>query len=117
MRTFALACLSGVLLTLVAAPAVAQRDPFAPRADESRVAGAQQEDAGVFQPEGDAQPAEEAAEEAQPAPEQDPAPESLPVTGGEVGPWLAVAYILVALGVGTIVLARSFGPLARPRRD
>jgi LPXTG-motif cell wall-anchored protein len=102
MRAFAVACVSGILLMLLAAPAVAQRDPFAPRVGEPRPV-----EAGPAQP--------DPAQPAQPRP-QPPAEDPLPATGGEVSSWLAVAYILVMIGAGAIVLGRSFGPLARPRR-
>ena len=88
--------LAAVFLTLGSiAPVQAQRDPFEPLVGEGSGA----------------------AEQEQPAAEE-PAPEIQPQTGPTVAntgadstPWLALAYALIAIGVGLVLLARLTRPL------
>src|SRR5688572_1848656 len=88
--TLALA-LAVTVVMLLAPSALAQRDPFAPPIE-----------AGEAVP-GAEQPAPPADPNVAPAPQT---PEELSNTGIEGGPWLAVAYALVALGLGMVVLTR-----------
>ena len=81
------------LLTIVlglAAPALAQRDPFEPPIDSGSSASE----------------AEQPATQIQPQPDPAARPERLASTGADTGPWLALAYALVALGVGALAIAR-----------
>jgi LPXTG-motif cell wall-anchored protein len=93
-RALAVAILALVLVVLVAAPAMAQqRDPFQPLIDPN---------APVVAP-GD------------PAPGTDPdtAPpfqpnEQVPNTGADTSSWFGLAYALIAIGAGLVVLARLY---------
>lgn len=91
-----LAALCAVVLALVvlaAAPALAQRDPFEPLvSQEGATTG------GAPAPDGGA-----------PAPQPQPAggaPEGLPATGSDVLGPLAAAYVLIALGAGSLAYRR-----------
>lgn len=86
-----------LVLTLMAAPALAQKDPFHPVIDP---------DAGttvVTDP---------AAGEQVSTPELPPnvGSDSLAETGMDVSPWLAIAYTLILVGTGSVVIARMSRP-------
>lgn len=99
MRRFVTAfALVTVVVGLTAPVALAQRDPFEP-AIETVDPGA-----------GEAQPGSEAT--AAPATREE-RPETLADTGAESGPWLALSYALVALGVAALALERIGRPLFR----
>jgi hypothetical protein len=106
MRRFAVTMAAmGLLFVLAAAPAFAQRDPFEPLV--SNEAGANVDDTGN---------AANGSSNDQTSNDSEPAPDtgSLPTTGSDMSGWLAAAYVLVAVGVGTVVVARMNGP--EPRR-
>lgn len=100
MKRLCVVALLGLLLALsAAAPALAQRDPFKEGSGNS----SQQEPPGDRGQNGVADPA--------PAPQT--GPEVLPLTGPESMPWLGVAYVLVAMGAGALVLVRLYHPSGR----
>jgi len=86
--------ITAVTVVLLAPSALAQRDPFQPPAESGEVVP------------GAEQPAPPPDPNVAPAPQ---APEGLAETGIDGAPWLAVAYALVALGLGMVVLTRVAG--------
>lgn len=92
-------------LALMAAPALAQRDPFDPLIDPNAVnVGAGGATTGgdttggstVFQPTDGS--------------------DVLANTGSDVSPWMAVAYALIVTGAGAVVIARMHQPQPIRRR-
>lgn len=77
------------LILSVAAPASAQRDPFEPAIEA---------DSGGT--------AEQPTTQVEPQPGEAPPPQPLAPTGAETRPWLALAYALIALGVGALAVVR-----------
>lgn len=99
------ALLLGVLLTVaLAAPAMAQRDPFDPLVTEPGTE-APAGDGTVIAPEDPTEPVT-------------PPNDVMANTGADVSVWVAVAYVLVALGGGLLLLAHALDlrPLPRGRR-
>jgi hypothetical protein len=90
-----------VVLLALAVPAAAQvRDPFDP------IVGEEEETTGGAT---ETQPATQGGEtEVRPQ----PVTEVSPNTGGDPSPFLIVAYGLLAVGVGAIVLSKTLGPQA-----
>ena len=98
-RAIAVAVLALVLLTLFAAPAMAQaRDPFVP----------------LVQPGGAVDPESgEPVTDPQVAPPVQPS-EPMPNTGVDASSWFGLAYALLAVGAGMVVLGRMYRrPLSR----
>ena len=85
---------TAVSVALFAPSAIAQRDPFQPPAESGQVLP------------GAEQPAPPSDPNVAPAPQT---PEEIANTGIDGGPWLAVAYALVALGLGMVTLTRIAG--------
>lgn len=91
-------------LALLAAPALAQRDPFEPLIDPNAPAtGATGTTSGsttttggtVFEPTDGS--------------------DVLADTGSDVSPWMAIAYSLIVLGAGALVIARMYQPIVLRR--
>jgi LPXTG-motif cell wall-anchored protein len=102
-RWLAIASLVAVVGLIVAAPALAQqRDPFDPVIEPQETVVATGE-GGT--PEPGTTPAEDTA-----------GTEQLPNTGGDPNAWLVAAFVLIALGAGVVVVAKSFGPAPPIRR-
>lgn len=95
-RLAALSLITVAALSSSAGPAAAHRDPFEPAIDES----------AVEQPVGG-----EATAEQEPAVQAPPEP--LADTGLDGRPWVALAYALVALGGGFLVLSRIARPTSK----
>lgn len=99
MKRLCVVAVLGLLLGLItAAPALAQRDPFKEGSgQQSQEPSRDRGQNGVAEP--------------------DPAPQTgtevLPLTGPESLPWLGVAYVLVAMGGGALVLVRLYHPAGR----
>ncbi len=96
MKRLCVVAVLGILLGLVAAaPAMAQRDPF-----KEGSGGSAQE------------PSRDRGQNgvSEPAAVVETSPEVLPLTGPESLPWLGVAYVLVAMGAGVLVLVRLYQP-------
>ena len=92
-------------LVLVATPALAQRDPFEPLIDPNASTvgtGGTTTDPGTSDPATTFEPVNGS--------------EVLANTGSDVSPWLAIAYSLIALGAGAVVIARMYQPQALRRR-
>lgn len=93
-RILVLVVLAVVLTAVSAGPALAQRDPFG----EDR--------GGSTEGSGNNDPAP------QPAPEPPPPSveqtEVLPITGPESQPWVAIAYLLLGIGGGSLALVRLY---------
>jgi hypothetical protein len=91
--------LASIVALVSAAPAFAQaRDPFDPLVTQSSSSssgsgGASETDYQA--PQGDVAPAGQ---------------EALPATGANTSVWLGIAYVLVALGVGALVLSKVYAP-------
>lgn len=99
-----MATLACALTIAAAAPAMAQRDPFEPLVDPNAGTTGTTTDSGTTG--------------AEPDPFQENGSDGLPNTGGDPSPWLVIAYGLVALGAGALVLAKISRPqylLARRR--
>jgi hypothetical protein len=92
-RVIAVAVLALVLVALVAAPAMAQRDPFEPLIDPNAPVGAPGDPAPGTDPEG--------------APPFQPT-EQVPNTGANTTDWTAGAYILMVLGGALLMLGRLY---------
>ena len=103
MRKLLATCALSVMLVIALAPlAAAQeaRDPFAPVIS-------------LTDPDGTP------TDPTDPVIDPDPAPvpvDTLPSTGTYSNSWLGLAYALVALGAGTVLLSRLVGPAASRRR-
>ncbi len=100
------AILSATLLVgLVAAPASAQaRDPFDPLVTEGSGSAAVVDEGGdPFEPNGGG------------GVNVTPTTEGLAETGFDSSGWLFVAYVLLALGTGALVLSRNWSPLPHRR--
>lgn len=98
---------AAVLVVVLPAGAVAQRDPFDPLVDpDAATAGAGGTITTTTTTAGDAAPG--------PAGGGGDA-DGLPNTGSDATPWLVLAYALVAGGAGAVVLSRCFGapPVSR----
>jgi hypothetical protein len=111
MRKAIVVLLAGLVLVVAfAAPAFALRDPFDPvvdltpdTADGGGGGGASEEGATTN--------ADVGADVNQAVTQA----ETLANTGSEVEPWLVVAYGLIAVGAGAVVLSKTITP-ARPKR-
>ena len=102
MRRAVLTMAAGALLVMiVAAPAFAQRDPFEPLV--SKNTGSNVSDTGNSV---DGSANNEDSNESQPSNDSG----ALPTTGSDIDGWLAAAYLLVALGAGAVVVAKTNGP-------
>ena len=103
----ALAALAIVLV--VAAPALAQRDPFDPVIDltvDTSGAGASDPDGTGTAGTGDTDPTSN----------PDARADVFPNTGADTSGWLAIAYVLLASGIGLVVFSKTMSPAAqRPR--
>ena len=86
-----------VVLALMGAPALAQKDPFHPVIDP---------DAGTTVVTDPATGGPVTTPELPP----DVGSDSLAQTGMDVSPWLAIAYTLILAGTGSIVIARMNRP-------
>lgn len=82
---------------VMTAPALAQKDPFHPVIDP---------DAGTVVVTGSGTVGSGTTTELPP----DVGSDSLAPTGSDVSPWLAIAYTLILLGAGAIVIARMHRP-------
>lgn len=98
-----------VALTLLAAPAGAQtsglRDPFDPLVLP-----------GVLPGDSTAPTSPTVPDDPVVAPDPDPAPpvtDDLPTTGGNPRDWVAIAYMLIAIGTGLVAFARVNDPPPR----
>jgi hypothetical protein len=101
-RAIAVFVLALVLVALVAAPAMAQtRDPFEPLV----VPG------GAVDPE-----TGEPVTDPQVAPPVQPS-EPMPNTGADTSSWFGLAYALIGVGAGMVVLARLYRNPAPTRRS
>ncbi|MGH2786496.1 MAG: LPXTG cell wall anchor domain-containing protein [Actinomycetota bacterium] len=91
--------LASIAALLSAAPAFAQaRDPFDPlvtQSSGSSAGGGGGSETGDTTPQGDVAPAAE---------------DALPATGADTSVWLGLAYVLVALGAGALVLSKVYAP-------
>jgi hypothetical protein len=90
--------LASIVALVSAAPTFAQaRDPFDPLVTQSSSGGTSGGGSGSVDvaPQGDVAPAGQ---------------EALPATGADTSVWLGIAYVLVALGVGTIALSKVYAP-------
>ena len=96
-----------VCIGSMAGPALAQRDPFDPVIDpnastvDTTTGGTTTTadttgDPSIFQPTDGS--------------------DALANTGSDVSPWMAIAYALIVLGVGALVLGRMFQPRPATRR-
>lgn len=85
------------VLALIASPALAQKDPFHPVIDP---------DAGTVVVTGSGTVSSDTTTELPPNVGSD----SLAPTGMDVSPWLAVAYTLILVGTGSVVIARMSRP-------
>lgn len=95
-RSVALAFAAGVIVVIVAAPAMAQRDPFQPVIDTS----------GTTTTTGEA-PATVGEGEV-PLPAQS---ETLANTGADTQAWFVAAYALISVGAAAVVLSRMLAPV------
>ena len=95
---------AGLILAAVsAAPALAQKDPFAPVVD--------------LTPDEQQQPDVPGQPQVEPEPEPVPPPSQvLSNTGANVETWIAVAYMLIVAGAGAYFLARVMDMKPRPVR-
>lgn len=98
-RLCVVAALGLLLVLMVAAPALAQRDPF----KEGSGSGQSNQE-----PAPDPGPGQNGVVD--PAPAVQPGAEVLPLTGSESTPWLGVSFVLVAMGAGALVLVRLYHP-------
>ncbi len=97
MRRWTSAAVSALCcLVLVATPAWAQRDPFHPVIDPN---------AGVVSTTDTTTGTSTTVTEVPSGVGSD----SLADTGADVAPWLAIAYTLILMGAGAIVIARLYG--------
>ena len=96
VRTAAAVLIALVGLALFAGPAAAQRDPFEPAIDESGVEAPSTGEEGVEEPT-----------------EEQPGREPLADTGVDSTPWLALAYVLVGLGLGVVIVAKVARPTSK----
>jgi hypothetical protein len=94
-RLLLFVCVVGILNAL-AAPALAQRDPFDPLVTENT---------------GDTTTAPESSGDTNDA-ETDPVVEdsSLAATGSNSTAWFAIAYVLIAVGAGLVIMGRIGSP-------
>jgi hypothetical protein len=101
-RALAVVVLALILVALIAAPAMAQaRDPFVP----------------LVQPGGGVDPATgEPVTDPQVAPPVQPS-EPMPNTGADTSSWFGLAYALIAVGAGMVVLGRLYRNPATTRRS
>jgi hypothetical protein len=100
-RALAVVVLALVLVALVAAPAMAQtRDPFVPLVQPGGAV-----DPGTGDPGTDP----EVAPPFQPD-------EQVPNTGADTASWFGLAYALIGVGAGMVVLGRLYRSPAVPRR-
>ena len=83
-------------MSITAAPAWAQRDPFDPALDSGEVEPGSEEP-GTEEPQ---------AEEPEEEPPAEPTDGGLGNTGLETQPWLVLAYVLISVGAGAVVLGR-----------
>jgi hypothetical protein len=90
-----LVSLAFVVVTLLAAPALAQRDPFDPVIDPNPPTTTT--DGTTSSGEG-------------PVVQPVPGTDVMANTGSDPSPWLAIAYALVAVGAGAIVIAKLHQP-------
>lgn len=95
---FVVGLLVMLCLGLAAAPALAQKDPFDPVIDPN-AASTGSTTGTISTTPGDSTVVQPAV-----------GSEGLANTGADVTPWLAVAYGLVVLGGGVLVLARMYQP-------
>jgi LPXTG-motif cell wall-anchored protein len=93
-------------LNLLAAPAMAQRDPFDPLVTEEAATSGSGQTSGSADDSGSGQ-------------NNDGAPvvedSALPATGSGTS-WFAVAYVLIAAGDGFVVLGRVLNPSTNKRK-
>lgn len=92
MRRILLAALATLFAFVVVGPAGAQRDPFQPPP------GAEEPGSAAEQPPEGAEP--------QPAVERPATGPGVANTGFDGSPWLAVGYVLIAIGAGLVVAGR-----------
>lgn len=110
-RSLVILVLGMILATLTAGPALAQRDPF----KESNVGGG---DASEPVPSqggslGQADPTAPIQTETNTTTTVGPgSADQLPATGPESSPWLVLAYVLFAIGAGTLTMVRMYRPAA-----
>ena len=97
MRKAVLVLLILLCLVVAAGPTLAQeRDPFEPQGGS-----------GVVEPEnGETEPGTAEPGEEEPEVEPEPSDGGLGNTGLDLQPWLVLAYVLVALGTGAVVVGR-----------
>jgi LPXTG-motif cell wall-anchored protein len=93
----------GAWMVIAAAPAVAQRDPFDPLVSTGSTTTA---DTGTTTTSSDTQ----ADTTTQTTTESTVEENSLPNTGSRMTPWLALAYVLVTVGAGLLVLSKTLQP-------
>jgi hypothetical protein len=104
---------AATVAVVVAAPAAAQqRDPFDPVVGSSAEVST---DTGQTTSPAATTGATESTTTA-PATQTAPDDGTLPMTGGHVTAWLAVAYVLIAGGVAALALARTLGAPGRKER-
>lgn len=102
--------LAAVMIVALLAPAAAlaqQRDPFDPLVKEGS--------GSTISASTDTTDGEDSATRNNDAAQQPVADESLPTTGGDATSWLALAYMLIAVGAGVLLLGRVLAP--RPARS
>jgi LPXTG-motif cell wall-anchored protein len=103
----ALTCFAA-LFVMIAAPAAAQqRDPFDPLVSTGGVS----DDTGTTTSSSTSGSSTSSSSSSDGAVEES----SLPNTGSDMSQWLAVAYVLVAAGIGFIVITKTLTPEAKRR--
>ena len=107
MKRYLVACLTaGVLMLVLASPALAQRDPFAePNSGSSS--------GSTTEPQGDTSTDGDPTVAPNPQPDTDTGSDQLANTGSEPAPFLVIAYGLIVAGAGAVFIARSWST-ARP---
>lgn len=99
MRKLVIGSLLGLMLVLVvAAPALALRDPFDPVISQAQLTGGTGDGTGTGDTDGtgtDGTGTEVSA-----------GADQMATTGSETEPWLVAAYALIAIGAGAVVLSR-----------
>jgi hypothetical protein len=102
-RALAIASLGTVLGLIVAGPVAAQqRDPFDPLI--------QPQETVAPETTGDGTTDQDQTTDGDGVGEDVTGAEELPNTGADPDVWLVAAYVLIALGLATVVIARAFGP-------
>lgn len=103
MKKLVIGSLLGLMLVLVvAAPALALRDPFDPVISQAQLTGGTGDGTGTADGTGDT----DGTGTDGTGTEVSAGADQMANTGSETEPWLVAAYALIAIGAGAVVLSR-----------